>query len=243
MSHETLNTETPQATDSTTPGSVLTPEEREALRHDGNPWANKFKNPYELEKAYGESVKVYNENKQLKQKIEEFQKAPDEYVMPDDLSLAEEDVKELSRIAKESDLSQAHFEKVAKKMSDNAIKAREAWENRKKDIGEEKLNLINDYVQRANFPEKFQDIIINKIIEDNDAMSEAFKHRDKLLNSQVPGMNQGTGMPDKPNDGQKELRDLIIESEKRNSPDLKDKIIKLAREIGHERYKDKINQR
>lgn len=227
-------------TDSSTDNQVNDkPEEKEILRHDGSPWANKFKNPYELEKAYGESVKIYNEYKDLKSKYEDQQKIPDEYKVPEDLALGHEDVVELKRIARESNLTQTHFENVAKKMSDNATKAREAWEKRKADIGEEKINLITDYVKRANYPEKLHDILVNKIIEDNDAMSEAFKHRDKLLNSQRPGVDGGTGLPNKPYDGQKELQNLIIENEKRDDPKKREQIIKLAREIGHERFKNK----
>lgn len=211
------------------------PEEKEILRHDGTPWANKFKNPYELEKAYGESVKIYNEYKDLKTQYE----VPSEYSVADDLALSHEDVVELKRIAKESNLTQTHFENVARKMSDNAIKTRESWEKKRAEVGDEKINLITDYVKRANYPEKLHDMLVNKIIEDADTMSEAFKHRDKLLNTQRPGIDAGSGLPSKPYDGQKELKEMIIENEKRDDPKRRDQIIKLAREIGHERFKAK----
>lgn len=213
-------------------------DEAESLKHDNSLWANKFKNPYQLEKAYGESVKVYNEYKDFKSKVESQAKVPEEYRVPEGLELDHDDIVELKRLSKDANLTQTHFENLVVKMSEKAKDAKANWEKRKNEIGEEKINLIADYVKK-NYPEPLYDTILSKIVEDDKLMSDAFKHRDALLNTKRAGINAGSPGETKPYDGQKELKELILEQEKTKNPKLKEKIINLAREIGHERFKNK----
>lgn len=215
-------------------------DEVESLKHDNTLWANKFKNPYQLEKAYGESVKVYNEYKEFKSKVESQSKVPDEYKVPEGLELDHDDIVELKRLSKDANLSQTHFDNLTQRMSEKAKDAKANWEKRKSEIGEEKINLIADYVKK-NYPEQLYDTLVNKIIEDDKLMSDAFKHRDALLNTKRAGINAGSAGESKPYDGQKELKELILEQEKTKNPKLKEKIINLAREIGHERFKNKAS--
>jgi len=69
-------------------------------------------------------------------------------------------------------------------------------------------------------------------------MTEALKHRDQLLNSQVPGLSsqQAHNRTD-PYDGQQEMLKLAKEFEKNPTKQNRKKLINLAQEVAEARSK------
>jgi len=210
--------------------------------NDGEPkkFAGKFDTVEDLEKAYNEVGQTLRENANLKSEISQLRSAPDEYNLPDNILLQNDDLNDLKKIAKTANLSQEHFEKVAQQMSERAKNSLERYETRKKELGEEKLNVLQDFVKKS-YPQNVQDAIINKCIEDNEAMSQIMNQRDKLLNSKAPGIDgagQGGGGGSRDAyDGQKEVKELAKEYLKSNDPRIRERLINVAREVGHERFK------
>lgn len=147
-------------------------------------YAGKFRTVEELEAGYKNAAKVYQENEALKKQLEEVNKVPDDYLVPQGLEL---DVSEVKRIAKNAGLTQTQFEKLS---FETQAKIRSEQENQArmvKELGEENLNILKDYVNN-NYPEKIADAVMDKIIKDPDARNIALNHRTKLLNSSVPGL-------------------------------------------------------
>lgn len=201
-------------------------------------WAGKYKTPEALEEAYKNSSKVFNENADLKKQLESATKAPDDYTVPEGIGLREHEIKEIKQIAKEAGLNQNHFSKMAKQMDEKIISSKKSLEDARTSLGEEKLNVLTDYVKK-NYPETLQDTILTKLIKDQNAMNDALKHRDKILNSSVPGMGKGAGTgPDK-YDGQSDLIKASNDYRKNPTPLNKQRYIKLSSEVGHARYDKK----
>lgn len=198
-------------------------------------WAGKYKTPEALEEAYKNSSKVFNENSELKKQLETVTKAPDDYTVPEGVGLKEHELKEIKQIAKEAGLNQEHFAKMAKQMDAKIVLSKKSLEDAKTSLGEEKLNVLTDYVKK-NYPETLHDTVLTKLIKDPNAMSDALKDRDKRLNSSVPGMGKASGSgPDK-YDGETELVKAANEYKKNKTPLNKQKYIKLAAEVGNARY-------
>lgn len=201
-------------------------------------YAGKFDTVEDLEKAYNEVGQTLRENATLKNEITQLRSVPDEYSLPDNILLQADDLNDLKKIARNSNLSQEHFQKMAEQMSERAKANQEKFDNRKKEVGEEKLNVLQDFIKKQ-YPQNVQDAIINKCIEDNEAMSQILNQRDKLLNSKAPGIETG-GAGDRGKqsyDGQKEVKDLAKEFLKTNDPKIRSRLINVAREVGHERFK------
>lgn len=209
-------------------------------KDDGQPkkFAGKFDTVEDLERAYNEVGQTLRENANLKSEITQLRSAPNEYKLPDGVLLQTDDLNDLKQIAKSANLSQEHFEKVASQMSERAKANQERFDNRKKELGEEKLNVLSDFVKKT-YPQNVQDAILNKCIEDTDAMSQILNQRDKMLNSKAPGIDSGnTGSGNKQSyDGQKEVKELASEYLKSNDPKVRERLINMAREVGHERFK------
>lgn len=203
-------------------------------------YAGKYETVEDLEKAYTNIRQTHSENENLKSELAKLKSAPDEYKLPEGVLLQADDLIDLKAIARTANLSQDHFEKLAGEMSSRAKSRQEKYESRKKELGEEKLNVLHDFVKKV-YPANVQDAIINKCIEDNNAMSDILNQRDKLLNSQAPGMNTGNAGASGGNrdayDGQKEVKELAKEFLKTNDPKVRDRLINVAREVGHERFK------
>lgn len=202
-------------------------------------YAGKFDTVEDLEKAYNEFGHTVRENANLKNEITQLRSAPDEYKVPEGIVIQEDDLADLKRISKASNLSQEHFEKMATQIAERANASREKFEGRKKELGEEKLNVLQDFVKKT-YPANVQDAILNKCIEDNDAMSQVMNQRDKLLNSKAPGIDSGntsSGGNKDAFDGQKEVKELASEYLKTNDPKIRERLINVAREVGHERFK------
>ena len=148
-------------------------------------YAGKYKSVEELEKAYKNSAKVFNDNKELQERLKNYE-VPESYHLPD-VSLPETMLHEIEGLAKAANLSQEQFNKTLYAMAEQQNRYQTQLENKKKTLGN-KLSLIQDYVNK-NYPTSLQSTVLNTIIGDENAMTEALKHRDQLLNSQIPGLS------------------------------------------------------
>ena len=117
-----------------------------------------------------------------------------------------------------------------------------ALETAKSELGQDKLTIITDHIKK-NYPESVQQAVLNQVIKDKTAMSDILKERDSRLNSQVPGMDRANqGSPTK-YDGEKELKEAAEAFRRNPSQKTKDRYIDVARQVGEERYKDKVSSR
>lgn len=150
-------------------------------------YAGKFKTVEELETGYTNAAKVYQENETLKKQVTDATKVPDDYSTPTGVALHEADLAETKRLAKESGMTQAQYEKFVKQTEAKSRSQHETFEAAKKEIGADQLNILQDYVKKA-YPEKLHDAVLKTLIKDKDARAAALEHRQKLLNNRVPGM-------------------------------------------------------
>lgn len=200
-------------------------------------WANKFKSVEELEKAYGNAVTAMVDRNELQKKLDTITKVPDDYNIPDDIVLRETEINEIKEIAKNAGLTQEQFERTSKQMQSKIQKQLETFESLKNAIPDEEKNVLSGYVKKY-YPEKVQDLILNQLYKDTEARRQAMTHRDQLLNSTVPGLNEGKTSSAQKYDGEKEMMDLgkYVSA---NPRDLKarERYINMANEIGEARYK------
>lgn len=137
-------------------------------------YAGKYKSVEELEKAYKNSAKVFNDNKELLERLKNYE-IPESYDLPD-VSLPETMLQEIEGLAKSANLSQEQFNKTLCAMADQQKQYQFQLENKKKTLGD-KLNLVQDYVIK-NYPASLQPMVLNTLIGDENAMTDALKHRD-----------------------------------------------------------------
>lgn len=152
-------------------------------------YAGKFKTVEELEAGYNNAAKVYQENDDLKKKFEETTKIPDDYQVPSDVALHENDLAQLKNAAKNSGLTQSQFEKLALAQNQSVKSKVESFENAKKEVGADNLNLLQDFIAKT-YPEKVAEKMLKEAIKDKDLRSQILDQRSKLLNSSVPGSNR-----------------------------------------------------
>lgn len=227
-------TETPPNENSTPEQSTVTD-----ILTKGEPklYAGKYKSVEELEKAYNHSATAIREAKEAASKLTEQYKVPDNYEAPQDLSMRDSELEEVRGIAKKAGLTQHQFHETAREMQARIKAQIDATESAKTAIGSEKLAVINDYVDRF-YPESLRPTVLNKIIRDGNAMSDALKHRDSILNSTAPGLSEGsTGATESRYDGQSELMKAANQFAKTKNAADKERYIKLAAEVGAERFK------
>ncbi len=206
-------------------------------------WAGKYKSAEDMEAAIvnkdAEYSKLSNEYKSLKETHDTHTKVPEKYSDIEGIGLRREELADIQEIAKNAGLTQRQYEQTAKEMEARVINQRNQYEKSKQSIGDERLNILQDYVKK-NYPESLQSVVLDKIIRDEKAMSDALKHRDQTLNSSVPGIDQG-GSGAKPSnyDGQKEVMEAAKEYH-RNKADrgARERYERLAIEVGNERFKD-----
>ncbi len=106
-------------------------------------------------------------------------------------------------------------------------------EARKKELGDE-FKVVEDYVTKA-YPSLLHNTILNTLLGDENAISDAMKHRDQVLNTQVPGLSNQRANLSAPFDSRAEL--LNMAKEYRNNPTEKNKqrYINLAKEVAEAR--------
>lgn len=153
-------------------------------------YAGKYKTVAELEEGYKKSLPVFQENADLKKKLEDVSKLPDVYMTPADVILHENDVEDVKRLAKSAGLTQSQYEKLARETNAKSIAKNETYESAKRDLGADKLNILQDYIKKK-YPEgKIADAALRTIIMDKEAQHAAFADRDNMLRTGVPGANK-----------------------------------------------------
>jgi hypothetical protein len=140
-------------------------------------YAGKYKSVEELEKAYKNSAKVFNDNKALQERLKNYE-VPENYNLPD-VSLPKTMLQEIDGLAKAAGLSQDQFNKTLYAMAEQQNHYQAQLEDKKKTLGD-KLNVVQDYVTKT-YPTSLHNTILNTLIGDEHAMTEALKHRDQFL--------------------------------------------------------------
>lgn len=204
-------------------------------------WAGKYKTPEEMEEAIQGKDKEYVKLKQTHDALQNAQKAPDDYAVPDNADLLQSEVEALKAAAKTANLNQEGFEKLASELAGTRKKEQEVYDAQIKEVGTENVTLLEDYVKK-HYPQPIQQTVLKQLIQDKEARSAALEHRKSLLNSRAPGMSEGNaGADNKPKegfDGQSELLELAEKQARRpHDMKLRDKLINKAREVGEARYK------
>lgn len=191
-------------------------------------YAGKYQSVEELEKAYKNSSKVFNENKELQEKLKSFE-APETYSLPESLSLPEQEIQGLQNIAKTAGLNQKQFDKTLSAMTEQQQHYHNQIEERKKMLGD-KLTIIEDYVTKT-YPSTLHTTILNTLIGDENAMSEALKHREQTLNTQVPGLSNQRASFSDPEDAKEALAKISGEYHKNPTEKNRKRYINLANEV------------
>lgn len=238
----------PQAAPATsTPNGQTPPVNPTPTGATGEPTApkkwvgGKYASPEEMEVAIQtkdqEYVKLNEQHSQIKEKYDSLTRVLDSYQIPENFQLSASERAILDRAAKKAGLTQDHYSKVVEEFHAEEVTRQQAYEDRRKQLGEEKLNVVSDYVKKF-YPEKVQNVVFNEIIKDDEAMTQAMNDRDKRLNSSAPGMDAGsTNVPPPKYDGQGELLKARDEWYKNPTQANKDKYIEMARQVGETRYK------
>lgn len=151
-------------------------------------YAGKFDTIEQLEEGYKNSAKVYQENENLKKQLEGYN-APDDYLKPANVDVSEAEIEDIKAIAKNSNLTQAQFEKLVQETQVRSQRRIKSLEEKRKAIGDEQYSVMQDYVSKY-YPPEVADTILNKLVVDDKARAAALSHRDKALNTAVPGMNK-----------------------------------------------------
>jgi|GEM_PF-1063681 hypothetical protein len=197
-------------------------------------YAGKFKTVEELEAGYNNSAKVFQENEDLKKRHEDATKIPDDYQIPADVTLHENDVAQLKHAAKNSGLTQTQFEKLALAQTQTVKSKLEAFENAKKEVGADNLNLLQDFLKKT-YPDKVADQMLKEAIKDKDLRGQLLDQRSKMLNSSVPGSgNVSVGSyNDVTHEDIKKARDVMMKSRGRARVEAQKKYISLSSRLAH----------
>jgi len=160
-----------------------------ASTEDTKLYAGKFKSVEDLENGYKNSAAVYDENEQLKAKLEQAVRVPDAYQRPADINLDPNRIADLETRAKETGMTQAQYEKFLANEKARIERGQQGFENARKEVGEETLNILQDYVKN-HYPASLADGVLKTLITNKEARAEALQHRSRLLGDQVPGVGQ-----------------------------------------------------
>lgn len=106
-------------------------------------------------------------------------------------------------------------------------------EARKKQLGDE-FKVVEDYVTKA-YPSTLHTTILNTLLGDENAMSDAMKHRDQVLNTQVTGLSNQRANLSAPFDSRAELLNMAKEYQKKPTEKNKQRYINLAKEVGEKK--------
>lgn len=197
-------------------------------------YAGKFKTIEELEAGYNNSAKIYQENEDLKKRVEESTKIPDDYQIPSDVSLHDNDIAHLKASAKESGLTQSQFDRLALKQNQYVQSQMDTFENSKKEMGADNLNLLQDFLNKT-YPDKVAEKMLKEAIKDKDIRAQLLDQRTKLLNSSIPGSNRVTvgSYNDVSHEDIKKARDVMMSSRGRARVEAQKKYIALSSRLAH----------
>lgn len=158
-------------------------------QNDEKLYAGKFKTIEELEAGYKNSLPVFQENETLKKKVDDLSKPPETYLNPADVELEASRIEDIKARAKEAGLTQAQYEKFLRNDKARVDQHKSNYEASRKEVGEETINILNDYVTK-HYPKELHDNMLKTFIGNKEARQAALNHRQQLLNNQVPGMGR-----------------------------------------------------
>lgn len=197
-------------------------------------YAGKFKTIEELEAGYNNAAKVYQENEDLKTKHAQATQVPDEYQVPQGVNLHDNDLVQLKIAAKQSGLTQAQFDKLAQSQNANVQSKVDAFENAKKEVGADNLNLLENFL-KSTYPEKVADKMLKEAIKDKDLRDQLMEQRTKTLNSSVPGSNRVTvgSYNDVTHDDLHKAREAMLKTRGKARMEAQKKYVALASRLAH----------
>jgi|ERR1700733_536941 len=197
-------------------------------------YAGKFKSIEELEAGYNNAAKVYQENEDLKNKYSEVTKVPDDYQVPSDVALHDNDIAQLKISAKESGLTQEQFERLAQRQNNHVKSQVEAFEAAKKEVGADNLNLLQDFLNKT-YPDKIADKMLKEAIKDKDLRGQLLEQRSKMLNSSVPGSGKVSigSYNDVTHDDVHKARDLMMKSRGKARVEAQKRYVALSSQLAH----------
>lgn len=152
-------------------------------------YANKFKTVEELEAGYKNSLPTFQENETLKQKVAELSAVPASYLNPNDVQLDQNRLSNLQQRAKDTGMTQTQYEKFVRGEKSLLDGRQQQFENARKELGEEKINVLKDYVEKY-YPKAIAENMLNTFIGNKEARDAALAHREQILNTQVPGLSR-----------------------------------------------------
>jgi hypothetical protein len=155
-------------------------------------YAGKYPTVEALEEGYKKSLPTFQENERLKNQLKELTSIPDSYNIPTDLTLADSDIDIVKAEAKNSGLTQAQFEKLARERNARSKSKHESFESAKNELGSDNLNLIQDFLKKT-YPEKVADKVLKEAITDKEVREAILAQRNSVLNSSVPGIGSSPG--------------------------------------------------
>ncbi len=157
-------------------------------------YAGKFKTVEDLESGYKASLPVFQENETLKKRLAEETKVPEEYQTPKEVAMNEAQLGEIKKIAKSSALTQKQYETLVRETNTRTQAGLEQYENNKKEIGADNLNLMQDFLKKQ-YGEKAASALLQSAVMNKELREEILSQRTKALNSGAPGFDQGGGTP------------------------------------------------
>lgn len=197
-------------------------------------YAGKFKTVEELEQGYNNSAKIYQENEDLKKRIDESTRIPDDYQIPSEVNLHDNDVAQLKIAAKQSGLTQSQFEKLALNQTQSVQSKVNDFENAKKEIGSDNLNLLQDFLAKT-YPDKVAEKMLKEAIKDKDLRGQLLDQRTKMLNSSVPGSNKVSvsSYNNVTHEDVKKARDVMMGSRGRARVEAQKRYISMSSQLAH----------
>ena len=159
---------------------------------------------------------------------------PDDYQVPGEVTLHDNDVAQLKAAAKNSGLTQAQFEKLALAQTQSVKAQVDAFENAKKEVGADNLNLLQDFLAKT-YPEKVAERMLKEAIKDKDLRAQLLDQRTKLLNSSVPGsskVSMGT-YNEVTHDDVHKARELMMKSRGKARVEAQKKYVALSSRLAH----------
>ena len=176
-------------------------------------YAGKFATVEELEKGYNSSLPVHIKNKELEEKLSRMTAIPEQYTLPEGIELDENAINDIVSLSKNAGLNQDQFNLAADKLYKANTDYRNKIEERKASVGEEKLNLVNSYINDnlKGLSDSIKGDILTKVITDESSLSAVLDSRANKLNTSVPGMDANS-TPGKKFDMDAQLREASMET-------------------------------
>ncbi len=215
-----VETESPAvAPENVTPPAVETPTpeaSKETL------FAGKYKSVEELESAYKHSESKIGE---VTAKLKEFD-APEDYAV--EIEMPAETAADIKALAKEAGMSQSQLNKMLSALHTKNLVAQQKAEAQlstvEKEIGTEKLRLLDNFVEQT-YPASIAKAIKQEYRSNKDVAEQFYQTRENSLRKVLPT----SGFASQPDERavDKEMRELAIKSQ--TDPDAYRKLGELAK--------------